>query len=152
HAVTLHFSKSFSDQWMAQASYTWSQLRGNYDGLFNQQGSNSLGAPQLDPNINSTFDLRTLLLNQDGPLTGDITHTVKLYLAKEFTITPVFSTTLGGSFNANSGPAINALGAHPIYGQGQAFILARGGAGRLPWVTSFDAKVSLNYRITKDTV
>ena len=153
HAVTIHFSKSFSDLWLAQVSYTWAQLRGNYDGLFNSQGSSAItGAPQLDPNINSTFDLRTLLLNQEGPLNADITHTIKLYLAKEFMITPVFSASLGGSFNANSGPPINALGAHPIYGQGQAFLLQRGGAGRLPWVTSFDAKVALNYRVSKDAV
>jgi hypothetical protein len=56
-----------SPTWLAQVSYTWSKLTGNYDGLFNAQGLNALGAPQLDPNINSTFDLRTLLLNQQGP-------------------------------------------------------------------------------------
>ena len=151
-AVTVLFSKNFSDLWLAQVSYTWSQLRGNYDGLFNAQGLAALGAPQLDPNINSTFDLRTLLLNQEGPLSSDITHAVKLYLAKEFVITPVFSASLGGSFNGNSGPPINALGAHPIYGAGQAFILERGSAGRLPWVTSVDARVNLNYRISKDSV
>jgi hypothetical protein len=152
HAVTVLFTKSFSDLWLAQASYTWTQLRGNYEGLFNTQGFGALGVPQLDPNINATFDLRTLLANQTGPLPSDITHTIKLYLAKEFAITPVFSTTLGGSFNANSGPPINALGAHPIYGSGQAFILERGGAGRLPWVTSLDAKIGLNYRLGKDSV
>jgi hypothetical protein len=152
-AVTILFSKNFSDLWLAQVSYTWSQLRGNYDGLF-EPGSlgSQTGAPQLDPNINSTFDLRTLLLNRDGPLSGDITHAVKAYLAKEFVINPVFSATLGGSFNANSGAPINALGAHPIYGSGQAFILERGSAGRLPWVTSLDAKVGLNYRLGKDSV
>jgi len=152
HAVTVLFTKSFSDLWLAQVSYTWSKLTGNYDGLFNAQGLNALGAPQLDPNINSTFDLRTLLLNQQGPLSGDITHSIKVYLAKEFVITPTFSATLGGSFNANSGTPINALGAHPIYGAGQAFILERGSAGRLPWVTSLDARVNLNYRLSKDSV
>ena len=152
HAVTVLFTKSFSDLWLAQASYTWTQLRGNYEGLFETKGFGALGVPQLDPNINSTFDLRTLLANQTGPLPSDITHNIKLYLAKEFVITPVFSTTLGGSFNANSGPPINALGAHPIYGSGQAFILERGGAGRLPWVTSLDAKIGLNYRLAKDSV
>jgi Carboxypeptidase regulatory-like domain/TonB dependent receptor-like, beta-barrel len=152
HAVTVLFTKSFSDLWLAQVSYTWSKLTGNYDGLFNAQGLNALGAPQLDPNINSTFDLRTLLLNQQGPLSGDITHAIKVYLAKEFVITPTFSATLGGSFNANSGTPINALGAHPIYGAGQAFILERGSAGRLPWITSLDARVNLNYRISKDSV
>ena len=152
HAVTVLFTKSFSDLWLAQASYTWTQLRGNYEGLFENRGFSALGAPQLDPNINSTFDLRTLLANQTGPLPSDLSHNIKLYLAKEFAITPVFSTTLGGSFNANSGPPINALGAHPVYGSGFAFILERGGAGRLPWVTSLDAKIGLNYRLGKDSV
>ena len=151
-AVTVLFTKSFSDLWLAQASYTWAQLRGNYEGLFSTQGFDSLGVPQLDPNINGTFDLRTLMPNQTGPLPSDITHNIKLYLAKEFAIAPVLSTTLGGSFTANSGPPINALGAHPIYGAGQAYILERGGAGRLPWVTSFDAKIGLNYRLGKDSV
>jgi outer membrane receptor protein involved in Fe transport len=152
HAVTALFSKSFSDLWLAQASYTWAELRGNYEGLFGTQSFGLLGVPQLDPNINGTFDLRTLMLNQTGPLPSDITHNIKLYLAKEFAITPVFSVTLGGSFNANSGPPINALGRHPIYGGGQVFILERGSAGRLPWVTALDAKLSLNYRVGKGTV
>ena len=151
-AVTVQFSKTFADLWLAQASYTWAKLTGNYDGLFNPQGSNALGAPQLDPNINSTFDLRTLLLNQTGPLSGDITHTIKMFAAKEFIITPVFSLNAGLSFTANSGPPINALGAHPIYGAGQSFIITRGSAGRLPWVTSLDAKVGLNFRLGKDSV
>jgi hypothetical protein len=152
HAVTVLFTKSFSDLWLAQASYTWAKLRGNYEGLFSTQGFDSLGVPQLDPNINGTFDLRTLIPNQTGPLPSDITHNIKLYLAKEFAIARVLSTTLGGSFTANSGPPINALGAHPIYGPGQAYILERGGAGRLPWVTSLDAKIGLVYRLGKDSV
>ena len=78
------------------------------------------------------FDLRTLLVNQTGPLPSDMTHNIKLYLAKEFAIAPVFSTTLGGSFNANSGPPINALGAHPIYGPGQAFHPRQEGPGGSP--------------------
>jgi len=151
-AVTVQFTKTFSDLWLAQASYTWSKLTGNYDGLFNTQGSGALGAPQLDPNINSTFDLRTLLLNQTGPLSGDITHSVKMFVAKEFVFNPVLSMNVGLSFNGNSGPPINALGAHPIYGAGQSFIITRGSAGRLPWVTSFDAKVGVNFRMGKDSV
>jgi hypothetical protein len=152
HAVTVLFTKSFSDLWLAQASYSWAQLRGNYEGLFNTNYSSALGAPQLDPHINATFDLRSQVANQTGPLPSDITHNIKLYLAKEFPVTPVLSTTLGGSFTANSGPPINALGAHPLYGPGQVFILESGGAGRLPWVTSLDAKIGLNYRLGKDSV
>jgi hypothetical protein len=152
HAVTALLVKSFSDHWLAQASYTWARLRGNYEGLFDTQQLSGLGAPQLDPNINATFDLRSLLLNQTGALPSDITHTIKVYLAKEFVLTPVFGTTLGGSFTASSGAPINMFGANAIYGGGQAFILERGSAGRLPWVTSLDARIGLNYRLGKDSV
>ena len=134
HAVTVQFSKSFADLWLAQMSYTYATLRGNYDGLYRPEDN------QLDPNLNSTFDLKSLLLNQDGPLGNDVNHT----------ITPVFSTTLGGSFNANSGTPINYLGAQVLYGPGQAYILERGSGGRLPWVTSFDARFSINYQVTRD--
>ena len=79
HAITVLFTKSFSDLWLAQASYTWAQLRGNYEGLFQTQG---FLAPQLDPNVNATFDLQTLLLNQTGALPADITHTIKVYLGQ----------------------------------------------------------------------
>jgi hypothetical protein len=67
-------------------------------------------------------------------------------------ITPVFSVSVGGSFNANSGGPVDALGAHILYGDGLAYILTRGSAGRLPWVTSLDGKVNFNYRFTKDLV
>ena len=146
HAVTLQFTKAFADLWLAQVSYTWSKLTGNYDGLYRPEDN------QLDPNLNSTFDLKTLLLNQTGPLAGDITHTIKVYLAKEFVILPVFSITAGGSFNAASGAPINYLGAEVTYGPGQAYILPRGEGGRLPWVTTFDARLGFNYRIGKDMV
>ena len=145
-AITASFVKTFSEGWLAQASYTWSQLRGNYDGLFVPQTT------QLDPNISSAFDLRTLLPNQDGPLSADVTHALKLFAAKEFVVSPVISLTLGAAFNAASGTPISALGGHPIYGPNQAYILVRGSAGQLPWVTSFDAKFGVSWRVSKDVV
>ena len=39
---------------------------------------------QLDPNINSDFDLISLLANRTGPLPGDRTHQLKVFGAKEF--------------------------------------------------------------------
>jgi outer membrane receptor protein involved in Fe transport len=148
NAVTVSFVKSFSDLWLAQFSYTWSQLRGNYDGLFRQEDG------QLDPNINSTFDLIRLLVNQSGPLSNDVTHTIKAYLAKEFILAPVFSITLGGSYTGASGTPINFLGPSNDtgYGPNQVYFLERGSGGRLAWVHSIDARLSLNYRFSKDMV
>ena len=145
-AVTVSFVKNFSDLWLAQISYTWSRLTGNIDGLFVPSST------QLDPNINATFDLVSLLGNATGPLSGDVTHAIKAYLAKEFAITPVLSITGGVSFNAFSGIPISALGTHPIYGAGYGYIIERGSAGRLPWNTSLDLNLGVNYRFTKDMV
>jgi len=148
HAVTVQFTKNFSDLWQAQVSYTWSRLRGNYEGLFVN------GTGQLDPNINATFDLAQLLVNQDGPLSGDITHTIKVFAAKEFVISPVFSVTLGLTYTGASGPPISYTGPsnETGYGPGQVYILQRGQGGRLPWVNSVDARLALNYRLSKDSV
>ncbi len=147
HAVTFQFTKNFSDLWQAQVSYTWSQLRGNYEGLFVN------GTGQLDPNINATFDLAQLLVNQDGPLSGDITHTIKVFAAKEFIITPVLSLSLGVTYTGASGPPISYTGPsnETGYGPGQVYILQRGQGGRLPWVHSIDARLALNYRLSKDS-
>ncbi|HUM13697.1 MAG TPA: TonB-dependent receptor [Myxococcaceae bacterium] len=145
-AVTVSFTKTFSDLWLAQVSYTWTRLHGNYDGLYRPENN------QLDPNLNSTFDLKSLLLNQEGPLFGDLTHTVKVYLAKEFPILPVLSLTLGASYNGNSGPPISYRGAQVLYGAGEAYILQRGQGGRLPWVNTVDARVGVNYRLGRDSV
>ena len=148
HAVTVQFTKNFSDLWQAQISYTWSQLRGNYDGLFRNEDG------QLDPNINSTFDLAQLLVNQNGPLSGDITHTVKVYASKEFVILPVLSLSIGLTYTGASGPPISYTGPsnETGYGPSQVYILQRGEGGRLPWVHSIDARLAVNYRLSKDSV
>jgi outer membrane receptor protein involved in Fe transport len=148
NAVTVFFTKTFSDLWLAQVSYTWSRLTGNYDGLF----APNYGPNQLDPNITALFDFPQFIKNAEGNLGGDITHVVKIFLAKEFVITPVFSFSLGGSFNASSGFPIEPLGSDPVYGDGIVYLLQRGTTSRTPWVTSFDAKVGINYRLTKDSV
>jgi hypothetical protein len=43
---------------------------------------------------------------------------------------------------------VSYLGAHPVYGPGEAFILPRGSAGRTPWVTSVDLRGALEYALS----
>jgi len=143
-AVTAFFQRNFADGWLAQASYTWSSLRGNYEGLFRSDTG------QLDPNINSDFDLVSLLPNRDGPLPADRTHQLKLFGAREFVLRPDLSLNFGGSYRGSSGTPYSYLGAHADYGPGQAFILPRGEAGRLPWVHRFDARLAVNYRLSRE--
>ncbi len=146
NAVTLYLNRTFADGWLAQASYTWSRLYGNYPGLFRPETN------QLDPNILSDFDLIDLLPNRSGLLPFDRTHSVKLFGAKEFNITNALSTSIGLSYRGNSGTPTNYYGAHPDYGQDEAFILQRGTGDRTPWVNTIDSNVGVNYRIGKDQV
>ena len=145
-AVTVYFNKNFSDLWLAQVSYTWSDLRGNYPGLFRPETG------QLDPNINADFDLISLLPNRTGPLPGDYTHAIKAFVAKEFVIGQNFSTNLGLSYRTASGAPISALVGHPIYGDDEGFLIPRGAAGRLPWTHRIDGTLGLNYKLSKDNI
>jgi hypothetical protein len=145
-AVTVYFTKAFTSLWLAQVSYTWSTLRGNYPGLFRPETG------QLDPNINSDFDLISLMANRSGPLTGDRTHAIKVFGAKEFVLTGSLGFNIGLSYRGISGAPLNVLGSHNIYGFDEVFILPRGAAGRLPWVHTMDSHVGVNYRLARNSV
>jgi outer membrane receptor protein involved in Fe transport len=139
----LYFSKSFSKQWLAQVSYTLSWTRGNIAGLFRPETG------QLDPNINSDFDLISLLANRMGDLPGDRRHVIKVFGAKEFTLPHNVTLNLGVGYNGLSGTPLNVLGSHPIYGAGEVFILPRGVFGRTPWRHTIDTNITVGYQFTK---
>jgi hypothetical protein len=143
-AVTLYFTKIFADDWLAQASYTISYLRGNYAGLFRPE------TQQLDPNINSDFDLRSLLPNRDGPLPGDRTHQIKLYGAKDWILTPEHHVTTGMTLKGRSGTPTGYYGSHPVYGPDETFVLPRGSGERNPWEFGADLALGYRFQIDKD--
>jgi hypothetical protein len=143
-AVTLYITKIFADDWLAQASYTVSYLRGNYAGLFRPETA------QLDPNINSDFDLRSLLTNRDGPLPGDRTHQFKLYGAKDWILNPEHHLTTGVSFRGKSGAPTGYYGSHTVYGLDEAFLLPRGSGPRTPWEFGADLALGYRFQIDKD--
>ncbi len=141
-AVNLYYTKAFSNGWLAQASYTWSSLRGNYSGLFRADTG------QLSPNLTRDFDILSLTTNRYGPLPGDRSHAFKVFGAKEFQLTRATSLNVGGGYRARSGSPLNYLGFHPQYSGSETFILPRGSAGRLPWVHNVDGHVGINQRLT----
>ncbi|WP_338863548.1 TonB-dependent receptor [Myxococcus stipitatus] len=143
-AVNVYYQKIFSDGWLAQASYTWSQLRGNYSGLFRADTG------QLSPNLTRDFDLVSLTTNRDGALPGDRTHSIKVFGAREFYVSRFTSVNLGGGYRTRSGTPLNYLGAHPRRSGSETFILPRGSAGRLPWVHNIDTHVGLNQKLSND--
>ena len=134
-AVSVYFNKAFSEGWMGQVSYTYSSLRGNYNGLFVPETG------QLNPNINADFDLISLLPNRTGPLNADRNHFIKAYASKEFQVTNSFSLVAGLTYEGRSGAPISYLGSHPLYGADEVYVLPRGSGGRLPWRHAINAKV-----------
>jgi outer membrane receptor protein involved in Fe transport len=144
-AVTAFFQKNFSNNWLANVSYTASSLRGNYAGLFRPETG------QLDPNINSDFDLKSLLPNRTGPLPSDRTHSIKVYAAKDFIIPGGMDLLIGGSFRTRSGSPLNFLASHPIYGSDEIFILPRGSGGRNDWTHNVDLRIGYSIRLSKES-
>ncbi len=138
---TVEVRKNFSQRWLAQASYTYSMLRGNYPGLFRPETG------QLDPNITSEYDLAALMANRYGPLPGDTPHQFKLFGSYMFDLGPKLQASAGGAFRVISGQPISYLGSHPLYGPGEAFILPRGYGGRTPAITQLDLKGQVQYTV-----
>jgi outer membrane receptor protein involved in Fe transport len=142
-AGILAFTKTFSDLWLAQASYTLSYLRGNWDGLFRPQ------TDQLDPGTNSDFDLRSLTVNRYGPLDGDRRHELKIFGARDIPVTQQHHINLGASYRARSGAPTSYLGRHAVYGNDEVFILPRGSGPRLPWQHTVDGHVGYTFLRTE---
>ena len=140
-AVNVYYTKAFSNQWLAQVSYTWSSLQGNYSGLFRADTG------QLSPNLTRDFDLLSLTVNRDGPLPGNRTHAFKAFGAKEFQLGKDLSLNVGGGYRVRSGAPLNYLGYHPRRSGSETFILPRGSAGELPWIHNLDTHVGINRKL-----
>jgi outer membrane receptor protein involved in Fe transport len=136
NAGIFQFTKAFSDDWLAQASYTITSLVGNWDGYFRPQTA------QLDPATNADFDLRSLIVNRRGPLDGDRRHEIKLYGAKDWQLDQGVRLTTGLSYRARSGGPTSFIGNHVVYGQ-EVFLLPRGEGERLPWQHNVDLHTAL---------
>ena len=138
-AGIVSLTKTFSDLWLAQGSYTLAHLRGNWEGLYRPQTG------QLDPGSNSDFDLRSLTVNRYGPLAGDRRHELKLFLARDIPVTRQHHLNLGGSYRARSGGPRSHLGSHVLYGLDEVFILPRGSGERLPWQHTIDGHLGYTF-------
>ncbi|HEX2686070.1 MAG TPA: hypothetical protein VHN14_05605, partial [Kofleriaceae bacterium] len=58
---------------------------------------------------------------------------------------------LGASFRAQSGVPHNTLAAHPIYGQGESYLLPRGELYRSPATSQLDTHFSYGRQLSKTT-
>ncbi len=112
-------NKRFSSKYQFIASYTYSSLIGNYEGLFRNDNG------QSDPNITSLFDLVSLLSNTYGRLPNDRPHQFKFNGSWE---TPLKKMMVSGNFYVQSGTPFNQLIPDVAYGNNEGFGLPRGTA------------------------
>lgn len=110
--------KRFANNFAYQASYVFSSLIGNYEGLFRNDNG------QADPNITSLFDLVSLLTNTYGRLPNDRPHQFKF----NGTYQTPWKLILSGNFYIQSGTPFNALVPHEVYGNNEGFGVQRGTA------------------------
>jgi hypothetical protein len=111
-------TKRFTNNYQFIASYVFSSLIGNYEGLFRNDNG------QSDPNITSLFDLQSLLSNTYGRLPNDRPHQFKFNGSYR---TP-WKLLVSGNFYVQSGVPFNQLIPHPIYGNNEGFQVQRGTA------------------------
>ena len=110
-AVEVTATKRFSNNYQFIASYVYSSLIGNYEGLFRNDNG------QSDPNITSLFDLVSLLQGMYGRLPNDRPHQFKFDGSYQWP----FKLMTSASFRAQSGVPFNALIPHPVYGDNEGF-------------------------------
>ncbi|RUO80231.1 TonB-dependent receptor [Idiomarina tyrosinivorans] len=131
-AVDLTLTRAFADDWMLDASYTWSHSWGNNEGFVRSDNG------QTDAGLTTNFDQPGLLDGAYGNLPNDRRHMVKV--RGSYSLTDNFS--LGANFTWESGRPKNAFGFHPtdafaslyeaesFYRDGE--LVPRGSLGRTP--------------------
>lgn len=134
-ALEFTATKRFTNNYQFIASYVYSSLIGNYEGLFRNDNG------QSDPNITSLFDLVSLLNGLYGRLPNDRPHQFKFDGSYRWP----FKLLTSASFRAQSGIPFDQLVPHPLYGNNEGFAVPRGtainpitGSNRTPTIYQLD--------------
>jgi hypothetical protein len=143
--VELDATKRFSNHWQALASYVYSKLDGNFDGLYSP--FTNVGA---DPNISAAYDYYDFFTNgsdlsritNKGPLSNDRRHQFKLSGIYE---TP-WKVSVGLSSYYRTGTPLTRYGYSDIYARYEFFLTERGAEGRTP--DDYDLDLHLGYPLT----
>ena len=131
--------KRFTDGWQFFASYLWSELEGNYDGVF--QASTG----QLDPNINSAFDYADFLINADGKLSNDREHSFKAQGSYVVQDGALDGLNIGASGYFQTGTPLTAYGYSFLYSNWEYYLTPRGSLGENP--DEYEVDLHLGYPI-----
>jgi hypothetical protein len=141
NALTATFDRAFDGKWSLSGSYTWADLKGNYEGGVRSENG------QLAINTTADFDSPGFLNGADGYLPNHRRHTFKGYGSYEVNKW----LTLGGNGLIQSPRKYSCIGIVPnavdpvAFGyQGYGFycqgkVVDRGSAFEGDWVTQFNA-------------
>ncbi len=103
--VSASLRRTFDGSWGLSGSYTWTRLRGNYLGVEGGTGDADLG----DGGEAYQWDTPGLVSNATGALSGDRTHTLRVW--GSYAITP--DLILGGDVTVQSPVRLSCLGLNP---------------------------------------
>ena len=141
-------TKRFSDCWTLLASYVYSKLKGNYDGLF---APYTQPRGTADPNISALYDYYDFFtagavvngvpkpFTANGYLSNDRRHQVK---ASAVYLTP-FNLSVGLVTYYRTGTPISRIGLSSAYNRYEFFLLPRGSEGRVP--ADYEADLHFGY-------
>ncbi|MEP6994344.1 MAG: TonB-dependent receptor, partial [Acidobacteriota bacterium] len=145
----LDATKRFSDHWSVLASYVYSKLQGNYDGLF---APYTQPRGTADPNISALYDYYDFFtsgpvspegvakpVTSNGYLSNDRRHQAKL---SSVYVTP-FNLSVGLVTYYRTGTPISRIGLSGAYNRYEFFLLPRGSEGRVP--ADYEADLHLGY-------
>lgn len=142
--VQLDVQKRMARNWQAMASYIYSKLEGNFDGLY--APFTNVGP---DPNITAAYDYYDFFTNgsdltrltNEGPLSNDRRHQFK---ASGVWFTP-WNLSMGLAAYYRTGTPRTRYGFSDIYGRYEFFLSKRGAEGRMP--DSYEADLHFGYPI-----
>jgi hypothetical protein len=142
YGVNIAVDKRFSNNWLGGVSYTFSSLKGNYNGL---ASGDEVG--RTDPNVERYFDNWYVSQTRDlvpsvGPLPGDRPHYFKAYGSYSFP----FGVTAGMVFNAMSGTPTSTEWAMDYQGY---FPFGRADQARAPFLWFANFYVEYNLKLGK---
>lgn len=132
--IEILVKESVGDSLWLQASYVYSSLRGNYDGIVSSFG-------QTNPGLLIDFDYPQYFRNTYGALALDHPHQARL----DLTYTFPFRTFVGLGAYVQSGAPRNRLGSVHAYQPfiAPVFLIPRGSGERLP--TLWEADLTVGY-------
>ncbi|MCM3877701.1 MAG: TonB-dependent receptor [Thermoanaerobaculia bacterium] len=133
--IELVAKKRVTNSLFLQASYIYSQLRGNYSGAIR------VASGQTDPGINADYDYWQFTQNADGILELDRPH--------QFRVDAVYNAPFGLNVGLNayvrSGQTTNKLGYYNSFYPDLLYLQNRGSGERLP--VDYEANLSLGYEL-----